>query len=80
MKLNELKSGNKFHDSEIENAKDLEFRIVEDHMYIITNFKNLILASDEGNGNGFVLETYTFQSRHEFEKFFISRFLRKNDS
>jgi len=69
MKLNELKIGNEFHDSEIENTEDLEFRIVEDHVYIVTDFKDLILASDEGNGHGFVLETHTFQSRHELEKF-----------
>jgi len=74
MKLNELKTGSKFHSSEIDNVEDLKFMIVEDHIYTITNSKDLILAFDEGNGYGAVLETHVFESENELEEFLSQDF------
>lgn len=66
--MKNLKKGEEFLDSEL--PGNLVFEIVQDHVYIIyDNQNNLIIASDEGNGYGKVLEKLKFKSKHELHKF-----------
>jgi len=68
--LEKLKVGDEFHDSKIENAQALSFAIVEDHVYVITSgVGRLVLASDEGNGHGTVLEIKDFSTEEELNEF-----------
>lgn len=66
--MKNLKIDSEFMDSEL--SGDLIFNIVEDHVYIVyDNQNNLIIASDEGNGYGKVLEKLNFKSKNQLNKF-----------
>ena len=63
-RFDSLIEGEMFHDSELFTEEcffngdecSLEFSIIGDHIYSITNNKNLIIiAGDKGNGHGIVL-------------------------
>ena len=67
--LLDLEEGQDFTDKEILGIDSLQVMIVEDHVYVITDKKNLVIASDNGNGYGKVLEVCKFNSEYEFNEF-----------
>lgn len=61
--FNKIKEGEGFQDHLLESkaGHDLEFRIIGDHIYCVTdNINRIIIAFDAGNGHGTVMNVVDY--------------------
>ena len=63
--IQNIQIGESFQDSEINGLKPKHVTIIENHVYLLELNNIVLVASDEGNGHGVVLDRYT---KEEFIK------------